>query len=150
MNRRRPPARNRRAAGFTLVELAIVVVIIGVLSALAVPHFMTTVERTKAAEAFDYLQTVQSAQQRYHARQGQYADDLAKLDVKLPAPSYFAVGTMAVPSGASSFETGWELTLTRSGAASGFGSYTVVFDQDGYDLGASTIADDITPYHTSS
>ncbi|MFB3893100.1 MAG: type IV pilin protein, partial [Phycisphaerae bacterium] len=41
--------------GFTLVELAVVVVIIGVLAAFAVPRFMASVERSKAAEAFNYL-----------------------------------------------------------------------------------------------
>ena len=95
------------------------------------------------------MSTVRSAQERYHAREGRYADDVAKLDVKLAAPSYFTVGTMTVPNLAPSFETGWELTLTRTGAASGFGTYTVVYDQDGYDHADSTISDDLTPYHTS-
>ena len=38
-------------AGFSLVELAVVVVIIGVLAAFAVPRFRASVERSKAAEA---------------------------------------------------------------------------------------------------
>ena len=150
MNRSGPLARNRFAAAFTLVELAVVVVVIGVLAAFAVPHFMTSVERTKAAEAFDYLSSLRSAQERYHARQGQYADAVAKLDTKFPTPAYFTVGAVAVPSSVTSFETGWQLTLTRAGAASGFGAYTVVFDQDGYDEADSTISADITPFHTSS
>ena len=51
----------RARSGFTLVELAVVVVIIGVLAAFAVPRFMASVERSKAAEEFNYLSSVQAA-----------------------------------------------------------------------------------------
>ena len=48
--------------GFTLVELAVVIVIIGVLAAFGVPKFLNSVERSKAAEAFAYLSAVRTAQ----------------------------------------------------------------------------------------
>ena len=136
--------------GFTLVELAVVVVIIGVLAAFAVPRFLASVERSKAAEAFNYLATVHSAQERYHARQGTYASDLTQLDTVMVSPEYFSVGDIAVPSGADSLETGWELALTRAGAAAGYGAYTVVFNQDGFDSANSTIVAEISPLQTHS
>src|SRR5229473_1944112 len=61
-----------RRSGFTLVELAVVIVIICVLAAFGVPRFLQSVERSKAAEAFAYLSSVRSAQERYQARQGTY------------------------------------------------------------------------------
>ena len=140
----------RVARGFTLVELAVVVVIIGVLAAFAVPRFMNSVERSKAAEAFNFLSTVHSAQERYHARQGQYADALTKLDTKMPPPTYFTAGTISVPSTATSLETGWELALTRTGASAGYGAYTVIFNEEGFDKTNSTIPDEINPFQTAN
>ena len=59
--------------GFTLVELAVVIVIIGVLAAFGVPRFLVSVEQSKAAEAFAYLSAVRDSQERYQAPNGTYA-----------------------------------------------------------------------------
>ena len=140
---------DNRRRGFTLVELAVVVVIIGVLAAFAVPRFLASVERSKAAEAFNYLSAIQAAQERHHARQGTYAGDVNNLDIKMTASKYFAAGAIAAGS-TGSLEDSWSLTLTRSGASAGYGQYTVTFTEEGYDANASTISgkDDINPMQT--
>lgn len=139
--------------GFTLVELAVVVVIIGVLAAFGVPRFLQSVERSKASEAFAYLSAVRTAQERYHARQGTYADAIAnKLDIQVPPPKYFTVGTIAAGE-SGELEDSWTLTLTRSGASAGYGSYTVVFTDQGFSGppdGESTISVDISPITANS
>jgi|SRR6185295_10485533 len=138
-----------REKGFTLVELAVVIVIIGILAAFAVPRFRDAVERSKAGEAFNYLSAVRSSQERYHGRQGTYAAAVTSLDVKMGSPKYFGVGTIAA-GGTGSLEDSWTLTLTRSGAAAGYGAYTVTFNEEGYDAANSTIAtlDAINPMQT--
>jgi len=135
--------------GFSLVELAVVVVIIGVLAAFAVPRFRSSVERSKAAEAFNYLAAVQASQERYHARQSTYADDLDVLDIKLTSPKYFSVGSIGAGS-TGDLEDSWTLSLTRSGASAGYGEYTVTFNEEGFDDEDSTIIDhpDINPMQT--
>ncbi len=137
-------ADKKGQSGFTLVELAIVIVIIGVLASFGVPRFRDAVERSKAGEAFAYLASVRSAQERYHAREATYATDLSNLDITQPTPKYFSVGSVAAGV-TTDIEDSWTLTLTRAGAAAGYGDYTVVFTEEGYDELNSTIVDEINP-----
>jgi prepilin-type N-terminal cleavage/methylation domain-containing protein len=125
--------------GFTLVELAVVVVIIGVLAAFGVPRFLQSVERSKAAEAFAYLSAVRTAQERYQAREGKYATVLTELDIKSPTPKYFDVGTIS-----GTEEDEWSLTLTRKAGSSGYGQYTVTYTEEGFDP-TSDIPADVNP-----
>ena len=137
MNRFRRLATSRQC-GFTLVELAVVIIVIGVLAAFAVPRFRDSVERSKASEAFNYLSSVRAAQERFAARQGTYSDDLTTLDIQMSDPQYFAVGTVE-PGISGSLEDSWSLTLTRMGASAGYGDYSVTFTENGFDLDNSTI-----------
>lgn len=135
--------------GFTLVELAVVIVIIGVLAAFGVPRFIKSVERSKAAEAFAFLSGIRAAQERYHAREGTYCSDVKELDINFSTPKYFTVGEIS-PGTTGKLEDSWSLTLTRVGASAGYGAYTVTFTEDGFDTTNSTIAElsDINPMGT--
>jgi len=129
-------SRLRTRKGFTLVELAVVIVIIGVLAAFGVPRFLQSVEKSKASEAFNYLSAIQSSEERYIAQNGVYASDITSLDVNLPNPEYFTVGTITVTPD-STGNPAWTLTLTRNANSSY--SYTVVWTQLGFDTTNSTI-----------
>ena len=118
--------------GFTLVELAIVIVIIGVLASFGVPRFRDAVERSKAGESVNYLSAVRASMARFHAREATYAADLADLDIAIPAPKYFTVGAVAAGT-TGDLEDSWTLSLSRVGASAGYGSYTVTFTEQGYD-----------------
>ncbi len=112
--------------GFTLVELAVVIVIIGVLAAFGVPRFREAVERSKSGEAFNYLSALRSSQERYHSRTGGYSESLDELDIKMSAPKYFSLGDITAD------EESWELVLYRTGSSAGYGKYTVRFTEAGY------------------
>ena len=127
--------------GFSLVELTIVVVILGLLAMMGVPRYQKVVERSKAAESFAYLAQIEGAQERHSARTGEYAKKLNQLDITISNPKHFSVGGFT----SYNWQTQWELKLTRQGASSGFGAYTVTWNQDGFQRYRSSIHTDLLP-----
>jgi type IV pilus assembly protein PilA len=65
-------ARSNAGAGFTLVELMIVVGIVGLLAAIAVPNFISYQARSRRSEAYANLAAVARLQNTYHAERGEY------------------------------------------------------------------------------
>jgi type IV pilus assembly protein PilE len=65
---------HRRAiGGYTLIELMAVVVIVGILSAVAYPAFMSQVRKSRRAEAVSATAQIQQAQERFRANCPCYA-----------------------------------------------------------------------------
>jgi type IV pilus assembly protein PilA len=92
-----------RRSGFTLIELMIVVAIVGILSAIAIPAFLRFQLRAKVTEATVNLQAVAKAEESYFAEFGTY--------VSAPTPSPAVLpGVAKLPwSGSSGFDIiGWE------------------------------------------
>lgn len=58
----------RRKAGFTLIELMVVVAILGILAAVAIPAFTTYLRRAKTAEAANNLGALFKAMSTYYNR----------------------------------------------------------------------------------
>lgn len=63
--------RNKR--GFTLLEVLIVIVILGVIAGLAVPVYVANVEKSRAQEAITQLDAIRGSMLRYFASTGTYA-----------------------------------------------------------------------------
>jgi type IV pilus assembly protein PilE len=66
-----------RAAGFTLIELMIVVVVIGILAAVAYPSYQDYVKRAKRSEAQQFMSEIALREGQYILDARAYTDKLA-------------------------------------------------------------------------
>lgn len=106
----------RENRAFTLMEVMFVIVIIGVLAALALPRFSRTIEKSRIAEAVNILETLRNAQEVYNLENGVYTDTLGDLDVTIPVSRNFeAPAVSATPDPLASIRrnaSGYDYTLT--------------------------------------
>lgn len=64
--------RRRKEQGFTLIELMIVVAIVGILAAIAIPNFVGMQKRAKTTEAKSNLGEIWTLQEAYRAENDTY------------------------------------------------------------------------------
>ena len=110
-------------AGFTLVELMIVVAIIGILAAVAIPQFMKYMKRAKTSEAIESIKALSQGAQTYYEDEHTVGG--------LPVPRQFPGGAALTSPVADSCCTGagggkcvpnaadWAGNATGSGTAPG-------------------------------
>ncbi|MBO6938634.1 MAG: prepilin-type N-terminal cleavage/methylation domain-containing protein [Deltaproteobacteria bacterium] len=98
---RTPPASSRSLAGFTLIELMIVVAIVGVLAAIAIPAFSQYIHKARMAESVSFLADIKARQEAYKAEFGQFANLSPDLNTYTPA---------TLPTGGD--KVGWPVAAT--------------------------------------
>ena len=106
----------RNQKGFTLIELMIVVVIIGILAAIAIPNFIAMQDRAKEGSTKANMHTVQLAAEDYGVKNdGTYSDVASNLGVPTNFKNPFVSSATALEDRAS--------TLNAPTATPGITSY---------------------------
>ncbi|MDP2910731.1 MAG: prepilin-type N-terminal cleavage/methylation domain-containing protein [Candidatus Omnitrophota bacterium] len=108
--------------GFTLVEVLIVVIIIGILAAIGIPQFAASIEKAKGGEARAGLGHIQTGEKVYFAENEYYTTTLGDLDISL-TNKFWAFSIASLTS------TTYTATATRSGGT--HATQTLTMDEVG-------------------
>ena len=135
--------RLTHSGGFTLLELLMVVIIIAILAAIALPQFLRAAEKTRAAEAFNILGAMRSSANNYLANSNltppsfPVSGNECQLDIDIPGCQDGAVvplpatalWTYTLPVGATCLRGGGcQMTATRTGGILGTNGITLNLD----------------------
>lgn len=107
------PLRHR---GFTLLELMIAVVVVGILAAVAYPSMTSFIARGRRADAIAALTSVVQAQERYRSNRTTYASTLdsdgLNMQSQLAAATKYYDVTLAGVGPTASYTTGYIISAT--------------------------------------
>lgn len=108
---------HRKSKGFTLIELMIVVAIIGILAAIAIPRFANLIDRAREARTQGNLGSIRSAMAIcYGSTDGAWPATIATLAVvAVPGPYLDVIPTVLLPAAMGHAETFAEVAAAVDG-----------------------------------
>ncbi|MBU4304727.1 MAG: type II secretion system GspH family protein [Candidatus Omnitrophica bacterium] len=119
----------RKISGFTLIELMIAVLVIGILVTMAVPNYARSVERAKCSQAIHNLKTMRNAALDCYAEDQTFADNadtIAELAARVGAN--FSDNTDWTYQVTVATDAAWTVRATRVGGH--WNGLLIFFNQD--------------------
>ena len=120
--------------GFTLIEVLVVVIIIGILAMVAIPQFTKSIERSRGAEARAALRNIYTAEQAYFAQNETYTPTYSVLATSYDVPA--TLGTDWSFSIISGDATTFVAEALRTGSGP-FADQKLQINQDGGPAGSN-------------
>ena len=107
-------------SGFTLLEIIIVIIIVGVLASLALPRFFRTVEYSRSAEALTNIAAIRQSIERCYLPRANYANcnNFGNLDAENPNGLAGTLFTYTLGPAAFTIAN-YEITATRNTVSGG-------------------------------
>ena len=75
---------SKSGTGFTLTELLIVVIIVGIVATLALPMLVKTMEKAKLGEAASNLNLIRTGEKIYFLEYGRFVNNMSDLNIEDP------------------------------------------------------------------
>ena len=123
----------KKQQGFTLIELMIVVAIIGILAAVAIPAYQDYTARAQASEAVALLSGLKTPISEYYQSNGAFPDPATNLGNVNLNGKY--VSGIEITNATSASTTGiYTATFNTTGIAAGISGGTVQMIYDGMDF----------------
>ena len=128
--------------GFTLIELMIVVAIIGILAAIAIPQYTKYIARAESATGLQAIAALKTAVEDYYAQGGTVAPTLANLGTTSAASPLGTISSTLSATGTGGLLFTFDQKASATLKAGGTPAHTLTRTIDGAWSCASTVGTD--------